>query len=85
MLDYSKLPGHIQGGVQRYIEKRIEPGSFLSAVICNDLREACACADDINRHRLFDIVSWFYCEAPGNCWGSPEKFLAWLSEDQAAA
>jgi hypothetical protein len=85
MLDYSKLPGHIQGGVQRYIEKRIEPGSFLSAVICNDLREACAYADDINRHRLFDIVSWFYCEAPGNCWGSPEKFLAWLSEDQAAA
>ena len=30
------------------------PGSFLSAVLCNDLRGACECADDTNRSRLFE-------------------------------
>lgn len=74
------VPEHIQGGLLRYIDQHIEPGSFLSAVLCNDLRGACSTADDINRVRLFDIVSWLYLHAPGACWGSPGKFLAWLDQ-----
>lgn len=87
-VDYSGLPEHMQDGALFYVEHGIEPGSFMSAVICNDLSEACARADDINRYRLFDIVSWFYNEAPGGCWGSREKMAAWIvarSQDDSEA
>jgi hypothetical protein len=80
--DYSGLPEHMQDGTRLYVEHGLAPGSFLTAVICNDLREAMSRADDINRARLFDIVSWFYNEAPAPCWGSPEKFAAWVEQRQ---
>ena len=77
-LNYDGLPDHIRGGMQRYVENRVSPGGFLTAVLCNDLRESFARADDINRLRMFDIVSWLYNEAPSPCWGSPEKVKNWL-------
>lgn len=72
------VPEHVQGGLQRYIEMGVEPGSFLSAILCNDLREAIARADHINIHRIPDIVNFLYNYAPGQCWGSPAKFEAWM-------
>lgn len=83
MMNYSKLPTGLQGGVKRYIEHGINPGHFLSAIIDNNLKEACARADDINRHLLFDICSWFYNEAPAQCWGSREKHERWIKQFQS--
>ena len=77
-IDYSDLPEHMQDGMRLYIESRIEPGSFMISVLSNDLRGACERADNINRHRLFDIVSWLYNHAPSRCWGSREAVAAWL-------
>lgn len=77
-VNYNGLPEHIQGSMQRYIENRISPGSFCTAVLCNDMTGAFARADHINRYKLFEIVSWLYNEAPSPCWGSPEKVNAWL-------
>jgi len=71
------IPEHTRGSVERYIEHGIHPGSFLTAVICNDLRGAMDHADDTNRARLSDIVSFFYYYAPNACWGSPAKMQAW--------
>lgn len=48
MLDYTRLPVHIRGGAKRYIEHGVRPGSFLTAVIRNDLIHAMRYADDIN-------------------------------------
>lgn len=76
-INYSALPGHMQHGARLYIERGIRPGSFLTAVICNDLFTTMEKADDINRHRLLDWCSFFYNEAPSDCYGSPEKFAAW--------
>ena len=78
-INYSTLPEHIKGGVQRYIENGIPPGSFLTAVIQNNLKESFAWADDINIARMFDIVSFFYNEAPGNCWGSKKDMESWIN------
>lgn len=78
--NWEKVPEHIRDGLKLYIAKGLQPGDFLTAVLCNDLREACARADDINRHRLFDIVSFLYCYAPAACWGSTEKFAAWRKQ-----
>jgi hypothetical protein len=78
-LNYSLLPERLRGGVARYIEHGVPPGHFLTAVVSNDLREACARADDENRRRIWEIVSWFYNEAPYPCWGSPDRVRDWLA------
>jgi hypothetical protein len=75
--DWSLIPKHMVGGLRRWIEQGIVPGSFLSAVLRNDLRAACECADDVNRHRLFDYVKFLYCYPPAESWGSPENFESW--------
>lgn len=80
MLNYELLPGHIREGVKRYIEKGIEPGSFLTAIICNDLKESFGRADETNRARMFDIVGFFYNEAPSRCWGSQETMNRWMNK-----
>ena len=77
MLNYQTMPASMRPGTQLYIEKGILPGSFLRAVISNDLKESFAQADEINQRRMFEIVKWWYLEAPSPCWGSEEKMLAW--------
>ena len=80
MLNYSELPEGLASGMERYIEEGIQPGSFLTAVICNNLREAFARADDNNQKLMFDIVKWMYNEAPSHCWGSPALVLKWVQK-----
>ena len=79
------LPGHMRGAMKRYIENRIPPGSFLTAVLSNDLMEACGRADDINRHALFDYCTWLFNYAPRGCYGSPQAVAAWLCGPKADA
>jgi len=76
-LRLSPIPGNMHGGILRWVENGIPPGHFLTAVLCNDLREACTRADDQNIHLIPEYVSWLYNHAPGQCWGSPERFDAW--------
>ena len=83
--DYTGLPWALRTGVQEYVEHHHPPGDFLTAVISNDLKEALGRADDGNRARLFDIVAWFYNEAPGICWGSPERMRDWLALAEVTA
>ena len=64
--------------LERYIQHGIPTGGFLEAVISNNLQDACRRADEQNRYRLFDIVAWLYNEAPIECWGSPEAYIAWI-------
>lgn len=72
------IPERMMGGIKRYIEQGIKPGSFLCAVIHNDLREACGMADDENVMNLPAYVAYFYNEAPSQCWGSPEHMQQWI-------
>jgi len=76
------LPAHIRDSVRRYVEKGINPGSFLTSVVSNDLFEAVGRADDVNRHRLFDICSWFYGYAPPACFGSEKRVKAWVERQK---
>ncbi len=80
MVDYSKLPSHMQGAVKRYIEKGIPPGDFLTAVIENNLLRAVSHADDTNVKALKTWVQFFYNEAPGNCWKTKEAMNAWVKQ-----
>lgn len=63
-----------------WVMNKILPGGFLTAVLENNLKEACARADSYNRATLFEIVEYCYMNIPAPCWGSPEKVRAWLNE-----
>lgn len=76
--DWSIIPQHCRDGLKLYIERGIPPGSFLEAVVSNDLREACGRADHINRYRIFDYVSFLSQYAPFVAWGSPERYHSWI-------
>lgn len=80
MIDYSRLPDSLRESAKLYIEHGILPGEFLRAVISNDLFEAVGRADDFNRILMHDICSWFHCEAPGECFGCPERMEEWHAQ-----
>lgn len=76
------IPPYMVDAVKRYIINGIQPGSFLTAVLSNDLREAFARADDENAAHMHNWVKFFYNYAPSGCWGSPEKVQAWMARAQ---
>ena len=65
--------------IRNYIDRKIPAGSFLSAVICNDLVSAVSNADDENIKNIPAFASYFYQYAPTSCWGSLEKMKIWLA------
>ena len=80
-----EIPEYMMGGIERYIEHGIEPGDFLTAVICNDLAEAVGRADDTNIRNIPAYLGYLYNEAPSPCWGSPAKFKAWMKMKRVKA
>ena len=69
-------------GINRYALLHEPKGSFVTAVLCNDLRETIERADPDNRLTLLQIVSYCHNEIPGMCWGSQQKVEAWLKVPQ---
>jgi len=78
MTRYHTIPDHMRAGAQRYVERGIRPGDFLSAVLSNDLMGAFQKADVINFNAMEYWARWLHDEAPAGCYGSPEKFKAWI-------
>ena len=85
MTDIYRAPQRTLDGIRRYVNDRIPPGHFLTAVLSNDLRGAFSRADDENRAAMFAIVSYCYNEIPGACWGSPEAVGEWLDGIESGA
>lgn len=65
------------GCLERYLNHGIEPGSFLTAVLSNDLKGAVMRADATNLHRLDQIVGYIYHHLPAHAWGSPTQLEIW--------
>ena len=74
----------MQDGMRRYIERGIEGGSFLMAVLENDLMGALGKADRINLSRLHDYGTFLYNNAPSVCFGSREKVSAYIKARRSA-
>lgn len=77
--DLHFIPFHMHEGMLRYIEHGVEPGSFLKAVLMNDMMRACEKADSENQDRLFDYARYLYCAAPRGSFGSPENVAEWMA------
>lgn len=74
------IPEHMEEGIALYVQEHIRPSDFLCAVICNDLKEAVARADDENMQNLPAFVDYFYNNTPAECWGSKKKMDEWLKK-----
>ena len=69
--------GHAGKSLWRWIDKRTDPGGFLTAVLCNDLAKAVSKADDRNVELIPNYVRLLYNHAPMDCWGDDETVDNW--------
>ena len=73
------LPSYMHDGMIDYLINGIYPGSFLTAVLENDLRRAVNAADNANLPALGDWVMFLYHHAPSIAWGSPKRVSEWIA------
>lgn len=82
------VPEPLHEGLLMFCLEGVPTGSFLEAVIDNDLAEACGRADENNRYRLFDIVAFLHNYAPTGSWHYEGAMSRWCSlhqQERAAA
>lgn len=72
------VPVHLTEGLIRYIDQGVPTGSFLEAVLSNDLMDAMARADVANRYRVFEIAAFLHSYAPRGCYGSRDNVREWI-------
>jgi hypothetical protein len=76
---WGSIPESMRGGVIRYVENGIAPGHFLTAVLSNDLMEACNRGDTENIWLIPSYARLLVCECPPHCFGSPAYVRAWIA------
>lgn len=74
----SFVPPSLHLGLVAYLAHHIAPGSFLRAVLENDLIEAVRRADPESQAGLHALVRWLLEEAPVRAWTSPEDVQQWI-------
>ena len=68
---------HLEGPLTRYLEHGLQPGSFLTAVLENNLVEAVGKADAVNKLYLTDIVMFIHNRIPSGSWGHKGVVEEW--------
>lgn len=68
----------------RYVSHGILPGSFLQAVLANDLLDAIGRADDWSLAHLKDIAQHVYNRLPADCHGSRLAVAKWRDAHRVA-
>lgn len=71
------IPERIKQAIDNHVFVGRPCGSFITAVLENDLRGAMGHADPESLAALPSIVSYCYNNIPGHCWGSKEVVKAW--------
>jgi hypothetical protein len=83
------IPERMMSGLENWVLYGIKPGSFLTAVLENNMVNAVGNADIENLQNLRAYAIYCYNELPSPCWGSKEKVNAWeatkLAEREAEA
>ncbi len=83
--EYYPIRNDLYGALERYLNNGIMPGSFLTAVLENNLMETFRRADIDNEANLKNIVGYIYNHLPRTSWGSSEKVKAYLISLKEAA
>jgi hypothetical protein len=74
-----ELPPLVRRAVEHYIQRGWPPGSFVGALLRNDLHAAVTHADPHSLAALPGLVFWLAWHAPEDCWGTPDKVEGWLA------
>ena len=77
------LPEYMKDGVMLYVFQGVRPGSFLTAVLENNLTQSFGQADHNNVACMFDWAKLLYMYLPSQCWGSKEIVANWKGFDNA--
>lgn len=75
------LPGHMVGGLNRYLERGVRPGDFLFLLLQGKTDEAFMRADSINSARRGDWEKFMADHMPEKAHGSVLKVEAWIEMD----
>jgi hypothetical protein len=75
-----RVPEHIQLALEEYIIHGYPPGSFVTAVLCNNLIKAACSCDYLNQQYLIDIAKWVFHAAPIGCWGDERTIARWVAD-----
>jgi hypothetical protein len=78
ILAVERIPPSTIASIRRFAFAGIEPGDFVRAILCNDLKGAVGRADIFNMKAIPAIVSYCYNVIPAASWGSEAKMEAWL-------
>jgi hypothetical protein len=75
------IPEHMQTAIDNWVEYGTpapsEMGSFLRAVLSNDLRASVMFADEANRAAIVDWVEYLYMKVPSGAHGSAARLAEW--------
>lgn len=77
-LAVSGIPDRLHDGLRNYLVYGYRPGSFLRAVLENDLITAVVRADEESATRIAAVVRFLWNYAPSEAWGSPDRVQTWL-------
>ena len=75
--NWDLIPEHCRDGLRAHIEKGRKTGSFLAAVLSNDLMEAATRADRENLAALNGYAIFLLNYCPRDSHGSREKMEDW--------
>lgn len=75
------VPPHMWDAVTGYYLHRFQPGSFMTALLSNDLMGALGRADDVNAANIQRWCQFLYNYTPAGSYGTPERVRQWLKPE----
>ena len=80
--DNYRLTEQSKESLYNYFVHGLEPGSFMTCVLSNDLIGAAGRADFVNIDLLGEYAKWLVNHAPYQSYGSPEIVKGWLNKNE---
>ena len=80
--DNYRLTEQSKESLYNYFVHGLEPGGFMTSVLCNDLYGAAGRADFVNIDLLGEYAKWLVNHAPYQSYGSPELVKGWLNKNE---
>ena len=76
--DFPQIPEHMQESLWLYENEHCYTGSFLKAILTDDLYGASIKGDCINKYLLRDYVKLIYTHFPIGSFGSEKLYYEWI-------
>lgn len=81
-LSQARLTETSKESLYNYFVHGLEPGSFMTCVLSNDLIGAAGRADFLNIDLLGEYAKWLVNHAPYQSYGSSEAVKGWLNKNE---